>query len=124
MKLKSLDHIHLMVDPGQIEHARTFYIGLLGFVEIPKPESLKELGGFWATGGDSEIHIGLEVNAGRAKTSAHSAFSVEDMDGYENLLRQNGVELLDATPIEGRRRFYFRDPFGNLIEFLEYDPSE
>jgi hypothetical protein len=35
-------------------------------------------------------------------------------------LESAGVELEDAIPINGRARFFCRDPFGHRFEFLAF----
>jgi hypothetical protein len=35
-------------------------------------------------------------------------------------LQSAGVELEDAIPIDGRERFFCRDPFGHRFEFLSF----
>ena len=66
-----------------------------------------------------QVHVGTEDGFEGAKTKAHLAYEVEDLDGWREKLAGNGVEILDGVPIPKYRRFEFRDPFGNRVEFLE-----
>jgi catechol 2,3-dioxygenase-like lactoylglutathione lyase family enzyme len=113
-------HAQVSVTKGEEAAAREFYCGLLGLREVPKPESLQGRGGFWLELGDFQVHIGIEDEADRSRTSkAHVAYEVENLDGWRARLTENGIKILDGIPIPGCNRFEFRDPFGNRVEFLE-----
>lgn len=113
-------HAQLSVPKGFEDEARTFYCGLLGLTEVPKPESLTGRGGFWLQIGDFQVHIGIEDESDRTRTTkAHIAYEVEGLEQWRAKLTGNGVEILDGIPIPGCNRFEFRDPFGNRVEFLE-----
>ena len=43
-----------------------------------------------------------------------------DLDGLRSRLGAAGFELEEAISIEGRARFFARDPGGNRIEFLAF----
>lgn len=113
-------HAQISVPRGEEDVAREFYCGLLGLTEVPKPDSLSGRGGFWLQLGDFQVHLGIEDETDRSRTSkAHVAYQVEDLDGWRAKLSDNGVKILDGIPIPGCDRFEFRDPFGNRVEFLE-----
>lgn len=114
-----VQHAQITIPKGAETGAREFYCDFLGLKEIPKPESLQSRGGFWLEIGAFQVHIGTEDGFERAKTKAHLAYEVEDLDGWREKLAGNGVEILDGVPIPNYRRFEFRDPFGNRVEFLE-----
>ena len=87
------------------------------FTEIEKPEALKANGGLWYRVGDIELHIGVENRDGY-NSKSHPAFEVENIDEVRRYLEENGVPTKDEKPIPGVKRFSFRDPFHNRIEFL------
>jgi catechol 2,3-dioxygenase-like lactoylglutathione lyase family enzyme len=107
---------------AQEELARRFYGGTLGLSEIPKPPRLAERGGVWFTVGSLQLHLGVEQDF-RAARKAHPAFQVEDLDGFTQRCREAGIEILIDAPLDGRRRVYVHDPFGNRIELIEAWPE-
>ncbi|SDL92481.1 Catechol 2,3-dioxygenase [Halogranum gelatinilyticum] len=113
-----LDHVQLTVPPGTEQEAREFYTAVLGFEEIPRPESLREYGGMWLGAGDIELHLGIE-DIDSEPSKRHPAFEVDDIDHARAMLEERDVTLFEEPPIPGRDRFSFRDPFGNRIELLE-----
>lgn len=115
----SLHHAQITVPPDAVDDARAFYCGLLGFPEVPKPESLQGRGGFWFRAGDRDVHVGLENGVDRTMTKAHLAYRVTDLEGWRTRLTERGFEIVDGIPIPGCDRFEFRDPFGNRIEMIE-----
>jgi catechol 2,3-dioxygenase-like lactoylglutathione lyase family enzyme len=119
MKITRLDHVQLTVPPGEVETAKAFYVGVLGLIEIEKPDALKPRGGFWILAGDRQVHIGAESGVERFKTKAHVAFEVEDLRAARVELTAVGIEIVESVAIPGVNRFEFRDPFGNRLEFLQ-----
>jgi catechol 2,3-dioxygenase-like lactoylglutathione lyase family enzyme len=115
--VKRLDHVQICIPFGAEGEARAFYTDLLGFTEIEKPDSLKANGGLWYQVGDIELHIGVENRDGY-NSKSHPAFEVENIDEVRRYLEENGVPTKDEKPIPGVKRFSFRDPFHNRIEFL------
>ena len=118
-ELLQIHHVQITIPKGSETEARVFYCDLLGLTEIKKPESLKGRGGFWLEVGDRQVHIGTEDFADRHKTKAHVAFLVNYLDGLKQKLQEAGISIIDGVPIPNYRRFEFRDPFGNRVEFLE-----
>lgn len=114
-----VDHVQLTMPAGGELQAKKFYGGVLGLQEIDKPDSLKSTGGVWFKIAGGELHLGIENK--QDTTKAHPAFEVKNLNRVRVHLIQNGVDLKEETPIPGRKRFTFRDPFGNRIEFLEYE---
>ena len=47
MTILSIDHVQIAMPVGEEKEARDFYVGLLGFSEIPKPPELAKRGGAW-----------------------------------------------------------------------------
>jgi catechol 2,3-dioxygenase-like lactoylglutathione lyase family enzyme len=116
---KGIDHIQLAAPMGCEEQARRFYGDLLGLKEIPKPENLQRRGGCWFICGNQEIHIGVQESFLPAK-KAHPGLVVENLEELRGSLQKLKVTIKEEAPIEGRKRFFADDPFGNRIEFLEF----
>jgi catechol 2,3-dioxygenase-like lactoylglutathione lyase family enzyme len=121
INIKTLDHIQLTIPKASEELAKKFYTGILGLAEIDKPEVLKSSGGVWYKAGQIELHLGIDENHTTAKRKAHPAFVVEGLNRIKIHLLQNGVDIKEEIQIPGRKRFSFYDPFGNRIEFMEFE---
>ena len=114
-----LHHVQITIPKGAEDAARDFYCGLLGLEEIAKPGELAGRGGFWLEAGDRQVHVGTEDDVDRSKSKAHVAYEVKDLEECRRNLAGAGVVVKEGIQIPGLRRFEFRDPFGNRIEFLE-----
>lgn len=119
MTLREIHHVQITIPKGMEDEARAFYCRMLGLREIPKPESLAGRGGFWLELGEMQIHVGIEDGINRENSKAHVAYLVADLAGWRDKLSDNGIEIIEGIPIPGYKRFEFRDPFGNRVEFLE-----
>jgi len=111
---------------GQEEDARAFYVAVLGFSEVPKPERLAARGGAWFRSGAAEVHLGVEDDF-RPARKAHPALLVEDLAAVVSRCAGAGVPVTRDEPLPGYDRVYVSDPFGNRIELLEPgapDPEE
>lgn len=117
--IRAVHHAQVSIPPGTENEARSFYCGVLGLTEIPKPESLAGRGGFWLELDGFQIHFGTEDGIERSRSKAHLAYLVTDLDEWRDKLLGKGYSVIDGIPIPGMNRFEFRDPFGNRIEFLE-----
>ncbi|MBO0929991.1 VOC family protein [Fibrella aquatilis] len=111
-----LDHILLSIPEGQTTNARAFYTDVMGLAEIPGNHPS---GAIWFDIGDIQLHLREEI-AGPLSLR-HSAFEVANLDEARQELAEKGVPISYSTDIDGRQRFFIRDPFGNRIEFLQYD---
>lgn len=121
MSLLKIHHAQITVPKNAEDAAREFYCEFLGLKETVKPESLRGRGGFRLELGDLQIHVGTENDFDRTQTKAHLAYAVENLENWRGKLEKRGVGVIGGVPIPGCRRFEFRDPFGNRIEFLEMD---
>ena len=116
--LKALHHIQLAMPEGKEPQACAFYEGLLGLTQEAKPDALAKRGGVWFRRGSIRIHLGVETPF-RPARKAHPAFQVDGLDEFANRLEQASFPIKWDADLEGYRRFYSEDPFGNRIEFLE-----
>ncbi len=119
---KKIDHILLAAPKGSEEAARQFFVKILGFEEVEKPEPLKRRGGVWFASGNIQIHIGIEEPFIPAN-KAHPAFEVENIESLKQHLIIEGIAVQEDENLPGAKRFFIFDPFGNRIEFLEWLPK-
>jgi catechol 2,3-dioxygenase-like lactoylglutathione lyase family enzyme len=113
-----IDHVQLSMPPGEEERARAFYVGLLCFREVPKPESLARRGGVWFESGECRLHVGAEPDM-RPMKKAHPGLLVTGLARLVARLQSAGVPVSFEPPIPGYDRAHILDPFGNRIELLE-----
>jgi catechol 2,3-dioxygenase-like lactoylglutathione lyase family enzyme len=119
-----LHHVQVNVPAARANEARRFFGDLLGFEEIPRPESLSDAGrnGVWYRCGENEFHVYFAPDGEfrEDRSSRHLAFLVADLRSLRERLQSAGAELEDAIPIDGRERLFCRDPFGHRLEFLSF----
>ncbi|HEY5625900.1 MAG TPA: VOC family protein [Dehalococcoidia bacterium] len=124
MAIVSIQHVQVIVPDGLADEARRFYGELLGLDEMPRPDSLSGAGrtGAWYRIGEQELHLRFEPDPATEPglSDGHPALITSDLDGLRSRLASAGFELEAAIPIEGRARFFTRDPGGNRIEFLAF----
>jgi catechol 2,3-dioxygenase-like lactoylglutathione lyase family enzyme len=115
-----LDHAFFTLQEGGEEEARRFYGDVLGLEEIQRPEGLQHSGGVWFQAGGQELHLGTD-DAHLPPKRPHPGFRVgssAELNELAQRLTSNRYDVEWDDRIEGRRRFYTRDPFGNRIELL------
>ena len=113
-----LSHVNVTMPQGSENDARGFYSGLLGLVEIPKPDSLRERGGVWFDAGGRHVHLSVEEPRRGSDVQRHFGLECDDLDSVRARLEKAGVKI-DAGRSALWRRFFVRDPFGNRIEIHE-----
>lgn len=118
-KALAFDHIQVAMPRGEEAAARAFYGRLLGLAEIPKPEPLAARGGVWFKCGAQQLHLGVEDDFRPAKR-AHPAFAVDDLDALARDLKAGGYYVVvDSVQLQGSRRIFTEDPFGNRVELTQ-----
>ena len=124
MTIVGLHHVQINVPVTGEDEARRFYEAVLGFAPMPRPTSLSDAGraGAWYRCGDSEFHVFFNPSAEFVNdgSSRHPAFLVDELPELRQRLSDAGIQLEEAIPINGRERFFCRDPFGNRLEFLTF----
>ncbi len=118
MRIEAIDHVQLAMPVGQEHLAPSFFVELLGFVEVPKPSGLAKNGGAWFERGAVKVHLGVESDF-RPARKAHPAFLVSGIDDLARLLTNAGWPAAIDNKLPGYKRFYVDDPFGNRLEFME-----
>lgn len=117
IEFRRLDHILLGIPEGKTDQARTFYSQVLGLTEILGDHPG---GAIWFAIADIQLHL-REEETGGIPSKRHPAFEVADLEQARQELTGKGLSLEYSSVIEGRDRFFIRDPFGNRIEFLAYE---
>ena len=118
MQIKGVDHVQLAMPPGGEDKARAFYQGILQIAEIPKPPDMAKRGGCWFEDALVKIHLGVETDF-RPARKAHPGLLVADIDTLIAALRVQHFEPRLGEPVNGRRRYFVDDPFGNRIELID-----
>lgn len=118
--LTKIDHVQLAAPKGCEEAAREFFSGILGLTEVEKPAELKKRGGVWFEFGMFQLHIGVEEPFSPAK-KAHPAIVVKEIEALKTHLREKRVAFTEDDNLPGASRIHVFDPFGNRLEFLEWE---
>jgi catechol 2,3-dioxygenase-like lactoylglutathione lyase family enzyme len=116
--ITGLDHVQVAAPPGAEGEARRFYGDILGLEEMPKPAGVAGSGGAWFRCGAQELHVGV-ADPFVAATKAHPGLAVRDgatLDALAERLTGAGAAVTWDDRIEGVRRFYTDDPWGNRLE--------
>jgi catechol 2,3-dioxygenase-like lactoylglutathione lyase family enzyme len=114
----AIDHVQIAIPVGGEERARRFFGELLGLDEIAKPPDMAGRGGCWFDLGAAQLHLGADPDF-RPAAKAHVALRTARLEELRARLRDAGCETLDDLALDGRDRFFTRDPFGNRLEFVE-----
>jgi catechol 2,3-dioxygenase-like lactoylglutathione lyase family enzyme len=112
-----IDHVQMAIPVDSEDVARSFYVGVLGLAEVPKPEVMVARGGAWFEGGNTRIHVGVEADFVPART-AHPALTLR---GLRDLVESTELDPVWNDEIEGLVRCHVYDPFGNRIELIDAD---
>ena len=114
----SLHHVQVSGPAGCEEAMRGFYVGVLGMVEVAKPERLRARGGAWFRAGAAELHVGIEDGFVPAR-KAHPGIAVTDVEALARAVAAAGGAVAWDDAIPGLRRFHTSDPVGNRLEFQQ-----
>jgi catechol 2,3-dioxygenase-like lactoylglutathione lyase family enzyme len=117
MSIIGIDHVQLAIPEGGEDQARSFYGYVLGLPEIPKPPELAKRGGCWFESAHVKIHLGVDPIFTPA-TKAHAALLVTGIQRIVERCQELSVQVIEQ-PMDGHRRVYIHDPFGNRLELME-----
>jgi catechol 2,3-dioxygenase-like lactoylglutathione lyase family enzyme len=112
---KRLDHVLICVPVGKKQEARVFYSEVLGLVEIPGEHPR---GSLWFEIAGIQLHV--QEEDGGNFSARHFAIEIENLAKATEYLERMEIPLAYSSKIEGRERLFFRDPFDNRIELIEY----
>ncbi|MFT6221760.1 MAG: catechol 2,3-dioxygenase-like lactoylglutathione lyase family enzyme [Candidatus Endobugula sp.] len=105
-----------MITVGDLEIARSFYQGILGFEEMvcPLQDGLR----IWYEIGSQQLHVNLSKTHHKSGFG-HFAVAV-DIDQYHLYAKQvselGKVSCESQEFADGVYRFFIDDPFGNTVE--------
>lgn len=140
MRVMGLAHVGITVPRKKEGAARAFYTGVLGMVEIARPEGTEGSGGFWLglegtvsgsrEAGDGEssefqkVYVGFEekkheLKFGKGESRTCLALGVTELGLWKMRLESAGVSASSAERFGSGAALEFRDPFGNLIVLVE-----
>ena len=105
MRIEGLHHAQITIPMGAEEEGRRFYCGIMGLVEIEKPEALQQRGGFWLQVGNRQVHVGTEDGVERKASKAHLAYQVDDLTAWQSYLEQHGIKVLESASHSRFRAF-------------------
>ena len=111
------EHVLLAMPHGEERRAREFYVDVLGFTEIMRPETLGGRGGGWFRAGPVMLHLGVEPEFHPARM-AHPAFVVSDLAPLIARCEAAGHPIEPAVALPGFDRVHVYDPFGNRLELM------
>ena len=123
--VRTLDHVTVVV--GDLEASRTFYVDVLGMLEVPRPAF--SFDGLWFQSGPTQIHLILEYEGSgpagnlvpsehRGARTHHFAFQVDDAHACAARLQELDVPIV-AGPKErpdGAVQVFVCDPGGHVVE--------
>lgn len=120
-----LQHVSLPFPgtPASFDEARRFYVEIVGLRERPRPDVFPGAG-IWYGVGDQELHLFAEPTgvAANPDSTRHPCFQVDDVQGFRARLVAAGVATRDHDgQIPGRPRFFAMDPWGNTLEFVQFE---
>jgi catechol 2,3-dioxygenase-like lactoylglutathione lyase family enzyme len=121
-----LQHVGITFPPGQADVIRGFYGGVVGIPEMPVPAEVADEGWVWFATSDEgiELHFIPRPLAPDPERVHHFCLQVDDLDALRARVTAFGSATFEAgAEIHGRRRFFTRDPVGNLVEFIEFAPD-
>ena len=114
---------HVSRQTRKLEQTRKFYVEVLGFRELSRPDF--NFGGAWLYGSGIQIHLidepYTETGGPPNSRENHIAFLIADCDAAEATLKHHGIEYIRQTSRNGRNeQIFFRDPEGWMIELGNY----
>lgn len=122
MPIESIHHVQIAIPLASEDRARGFYVGVLGFMEVPKPSNMADRKSIWFTAGSVSLHLGIEADFHPAKR-AHPALVVADLDKILDACARERITVKPDVSFDGFRRVHIFDPFGNRLELMEPSAS-
>ncbi len=111
---------HVSINVADLAAALPFYVEVLGFEPIPRPD-FGFPGAWLAIGGPGgqQLHL-IETGERHVGHGEHFAVAVRGIDEICAELRAGGIEVSDPMAVPGAgRQAFLQDPSGNLIELNE-----
>jgi glyoxylase I family protein len=120
LKPKAFHHAAIRV--SDVDRARDFYINVLGFKQIPRPDVPSP--GAWLTLGDAQVHLIHGPAAQYSGESAmvtrpHIAIVIDDFANASAELERHGIKHRVMMGSVAGSVVLLHDPDGNAIELRE-----
>lgn len=112
-----LQHVNVVVPPGQTDAVVPFYEAL-GLARVPK--ELPSPGAWFDVPGGTQVHV--SERPGVPHPDQHFALVVPDLDALVARLTAAGHPWRELEPLHGARRGMTRDPEGNAVELAQEPP--
>ena len=121
--LPRIQHVTITFPFGLETRVREFYAGTLGLREKPVPKVVQHLGWIWFDTGSPgvELHCVSDQEPVSKNTRHHFCLEIADLEKQRKKLVEAGFEIVEARSLPLRSRFFARDPFNNLIEFVNVE---
>ena len=116
LDVQGIHHVSVLVT--DLEAARQFYGGVLGFEEIKKPSTF-DFEVLWFRFADNHVHL-IPSDTPDTISLRHPALEVPDIDAAREHFKSHGCAVEEADPIPGAERFFAFDPDGNRIELIHW----
>ncbi len=118
---------HMSFPVADLERSRAFYEGVLGLVEIERPD-IFGVDGAWFRAGPGEVHLIVapaDADLGSPPPvcdprARHAAFAVADYEETVAHLEAAGLEVFRTNAEMGQ--CWVQDPDGHVIEFIVPTP--
>ena len=121
LPLLGLAHVGFRV--GDLEQARTFYHGVLGYEEafdLKAPDGHIALA-YFKVNDNQFIEILPGIPAGKTVMMTHIAFYTDDIEKLHKMMEERGLSPVKINQgKDGNRNFGIRPPPGQNLEFLEF----
>lgn len=113
-----LQHVNVVVPPGQTDAVVPFYEQVLGLARVPKPaEGVASSGAWFDIAPGQQVHV--SERAGDRHPDQHFGLVVDDFADVRQRLATVGAPWTEQADLFGGRRGFTRDPAGNRVELLE-----
>jgi len=134
LSIRRLNHITINAPSGEEQKVRDFYGKILGLKEVELPRSLTAVYEIvWFELLDYLLHVEFTHHFVKPQTciengvllpGRHFAIEIKGIKGVRRDLESNNIEILEAVEIPDRDRFYCVDPFGNVLELIEFHKDQ
>ena len=124
LPITGLAHVGFMV--SDLERARSFYTGVLGYHDIYdlKDSAGKVAMAFFKINDDQCIEISPGLPANQIIRFTHVALSTSNIEKLHAMLQARGLQIGDIqTGRDGNRNFGLKDPENHIVEFVQYMPG-
>lgn len=114
---RKLRQIHVPMLLRADDAMRSFYLGVLGMVEMRAPDDGVATGGFWAVSGTRQVYFGPSSHF-HTRPKEPPAFIYPNLDAIAGKLTTAGYTPIWDTSLPYVRRLEVTDPAGNAIVLI------